>query len=82
MRVLLIAERPFYYALCGLMLFRLTNSRLARPVRLARAEAPDLEEPDQGLRLVDSREKGQPQCNRRLRGSWRTQRLPIIASGL
>src|ERR1700730_11432690 len=48
---------PIYYALCGLMLFRLTNYRLARPVRLARAEGPDLVPPGQGLRLVDSRER-------------------------
>jgi hypothetical protein len=52
--------------------------------RAARAGAGPLTwcAPDQGLRLLDSRGVGQPHCIRRLRGSWRTQRLPIIASGL
>ena len=54
MRVLLIAECPFTMPYRP-DAFQTDQLRLARPVRLARAEAPDLGA-DQGLRQVDSRE--------------------------
>src|SRR6202035_203772 len=45
-----------------------------------RAGGPDLA-PDHGCAWWIAAGEGQPQCNRRLRGPWRTQRLPVIASG-